>query len=1068
MSGDETQQPYGWRRSLTDDASDVERLIEASRRRVEARFGSLDIPLLLETVAVPVTITATDGSVCGFAAFSNVAPPWARAGATLGIAAAGALPQQRALWAVAFAADPLRESKAARAALRAAFVQCPDVDEVFLALPRSVPHNESPFLALFADSRATPRGVSLSEGSVRILSCSRAEHVPKLVVRTARVEDHDDLVPIFNEQSDLDTRLHDSFFLARVIENQNATNVALVAEHSNGRAAGIACVSADVQRAELSDAFLDLAAFTGETDSSPELQQQRLLEKAVCVTLFCLKSEYSHRAGDFLTPIFERFPDKDYLLLTQPFTSPTAPLLQHFVQVPPRPHSTFGHVLYVLTRAAFVGAFSLRQAVQDDIEKAVAFFQRQALLSGTILPPPFLGSAPEETTTDLEKTFRDALDSEGRRVPYLVVSNNGGDVLGAAVVDRLDTDGVRPLFEQHDLDTFVPGLPLQLGEEYGRLSLLSIDPRFQTRTIAILGALMAAPSTALLLEVESGRDSGGAMLGSFYRVRMRRQPSPREATKEPQKPALFVCTSRLLMEPKTCINNRIVVVGASAVGVSLIDTLLGMQSVLFPHITLISPEGVPDPEPHLSFEDCSNPLWAPLACRYFSGELQSNAVHSRVRVCKAKLVEIDRSAKVAFLSDDQTISYDQLILAVGQQAAVPQDVSGVFAEPRTQAEGAEGIAAFLGSLGRTARAVVYGQSISALAVVSSLRSLDVPLSVTLVRPPSESPWPVSSGDEVLIKAVSDALAAAQVEVFEPFTLTNLDVVPDTGVLTSVQISREEQLNTVPCDLLVVCEPKQTDPSAFEAINMCCLVYDGKLVVDKDFATNDPSIFSAGSLTKYSRPTGDTSSMAMWNSREVGQQLAAAMLSKTGHFADGVPLQAPKRTPHGTILFTSPICEGTVLPDGTFYYHCQLPVLSPGGRTLATHPSGKAYLALHSSAAGLLDSITYIGKERPCVDNLRCLLGLPHTVLNNVAERFDAGLVPDLAAFLREPWAQAIFHDRFGIFLEDLCNTLQTWLGPAASDLQPLDAKALGAVSEYLASFIATNQAQLPQYAVPSL
>jgi hypothetical protein len=37
-----------------------------------------------------------------------------------------------------------------------------------------------------------------------------------------------------------------------------------------------------------------------------------------------------------------------------------------------------------------------------------------------------------------------------------------------------------------------------------------------------------------------------------------------------------------------------------------------------------------------------------------------------------------------------------------------------------------------------------------------------------------------------------------------------------------------------------------------AINDSCLVYDGKIVVDKEFFTNDPVIRAAGPLTKFAR------------------------------------------------------------------------------------------------------------------------------------------------------------------------------------------------------------------------
>lgn len=44
--------------------------------------------------------------------------------------------------------------------------------------------------------------------------------MPTLRVRKAAVEDHDDLVPIFNSQSEVLTELYGEFFLAELIESQ--------------------------------------------------------------------------------------------------------------------------------------------------------------------------------------------------------------------------------------------------------------------------------------------------------------------------------------------------------------------------------------------------------------------------------------------------------------------------------------------------------------------------------------------------------------------------------------------------------------------------------------------------------------------------------------------------------------------------------------------------------------------------------------------------------------------------------------------------------------------------------
>jgi hypothetical protein len=46
----------------------------------------------------------------------------------------------------------------------------------------------------------------------------------------ARIEDHDDLVPVFNAQSEVLTSIYGEFFLAELIESQSKHNVALVAE----------------------------------------------------------------------------------------------------------------------------------------------------------------------------------------------------------------------------------------------------------------------------------------------------------------------------------------------------------------------------------------------------------------------------------------------------------------------------------------------------------------------------------------------------------------------------------------------------------------------------------------------------------------------------------------------------------------------------------------------------------------------------------------------------------------------------------------------------------------------
>jgi hypothetical protein len=73
-------------------------------------------------------------------------------------------------------------------------------------------------------------------------------------------------------------------------------------------------------------------------------------KNAFAVTLFCMESMFDCRSGDFLKYAFEMYPDRDYLIITQPHTIAENALLNKFTVVPKKSENTFSHVLYVLHR----------------------------------------------------------------------------------------------------------------------------------------------------------------------------------------------------------------------------------------------------------------------------------------------------------------------------------------------------------------------------------------------------------------------------------------------------------------------------------------------------------------------------------------------------------------------------------------------------------------------------------------------------------------------------------------------------------------------------------------------
>lgn len=107
--------------------------------------------------------------------------------------------------------------------LKNAFESIPEVDFLLYLLPKGT-KSFSPLSEYFVQSK------QMTYPSHKLEFCHRSEFVPRLKVRRARVEDHDDLVPIFNKQSQLLPEIHDKFFLAQLIESQDEDNRTLVVE----------------------------------------------------------------------------------------------------------------------------------------------------------------------------------------------------------------------------------------------------------------------------------------------------------------------------------------------------------------------------------------------------------------------------------------------------------------------------------------------------------------------------------------------------------------------------------------------------------------------------------------------------------------------------------------------------------------------------------------------------------------------------------------------------------------------------------------------------------------------
>lgn len=89
------------------------------------------------------------------------------------------------------------------------------------------------------------------------------------------------------------------------------------------------------------------------------------------INLFCIDELYEARSLDFVEYAFGLFPDKDYIIITQPFTVPESSLVKNFIQVERKKNSTFEHCLYIFHKdALYQRELMVRKTVSNDLLKA--------------------------------------------------------------------------------------------------------------------------------------------------------------------------------------------------------------------------------------------------------------------------------------------------------------------------------------------------------------------------------------------------------------------------------------------------------------------------------------------------------------------------------------------------------------------------------------------------------------------------------------------------------------------------------------------------------------------------
>lgn len=833
-------------------------------------------------------------------------------------------------------------------------------------------------------------------------------------LRLARIEDHDDLVPIFDSQTEVLTKTYGEFFLADLISSQNENDKCLVAD-VNGRAVGLMSLTDDVDIKTLQNEF--------DLDS----------DKVICITLFCLDENYQARVSDFLPAIFAIYPDKEYCILTQPHTCPESRLLSMFTLALPRPTSEFTHVLYYVHRDSVSIPLAVRWAEEKDlsqIKKLVEHLDDSSPVLSSISDAISARTSAMAVSRVSLKSMSEQLTDQSLYVFQLrraaLVVTYESTVVGLVLAGALSEPAAEELRSHYGVEEHVSWPHLSASGpshlQVANLELLLLDPAVAQKKPFVVREVMRLFYKSVMVHTVAADSPAQDVLNFFLPVRPRRLPpqvgSVTSSTRLAGRGAGYACfmtSRRLLTTSRTCISDRVLVVGASVCALACLESLCMRADVRMPNITLLSPQGLP-----VGRVDTQQ-QFLPWDLAFDQTSLSSLGLHAQIKVVRASLVGFDCAAHRVRCSNGATLHYDHLLLAPGLQTAlppeVPDDIAGVV-----RLSGQEDVPALelaLQSLGADGVAVVYGSHISALTAIHGLVATGVS--------PQQIVWAHGSDAGDVSWCFDHAAVGARIRL----ALQRLGVreVPSVA-LAGVRATSEMQLQAVvlrtgssdaeleeeneddenaahakesdvACRVLALCGNAQLSPSVFAAATANSLVVDGRLVVDASFATADAAVLAAGTAAKFSRKFGQVQ-MEMYDSSEVGKHLANSLI---GRIRPGS--KAPTLPPR---MSSVPKVYEALLPGQLHLLHSQSP------RSAALHPVETSIAdritTLRFDNVNVLRALTYLGPSSVPGWSLSRLVGLPGSYLNRLQHRVATDSIRDLSAFLQAPWAAALAHEDF--------------------------------------------------------
>jgi hypothetical protein len=521
------------------------------------------------------------------------------------------------------------------------------------------------------------RSLEASVASTFSVYLSSRSHYDCLVkIRPAHLEDSDDLLPIFNNYSQLRSSQYGEFFLADLIaqtnENQRDTNAekscfSLVAEY-NSRAVGLLSVVSKPIQLEL----IERCFYVEEFALSPD--------NIFAINLFCVDPAFSHRCLQFLISAFNCFAGRDYCLISLPYkTANFDYFLRYFLRCEPRTHNTYGQNLFLCHKSTIKAIIQQQNCENltlkhwNNAENSSNFAQLEQEIK-TYVEDAGLG-ADFALNTQISACKNEILAQKNQELAdygqNLYVVYFGEEIIGLIALKSLDFAAVRAYNTHFNVRDYLllqnSSYPLNT---FANIETLIINPLFNYFFNSILSNLLSFTQKNAFFYIPNGKNKQNLIISAG--IQLKPAILPQRASDKSQSSAdhaLFVVNQHVLSVNRADLCHRIVFVGCSTTSLAAIEQLLLQQRHNFINLTLI------DPQISSFINETSSILpnsHFPSDFHYDLARLRALNLSTRVQLIPAAISSFNSQQNSLEFPDNSQLEYDFLCLAPGLQCQLQE------------------------------------------------------------------------------------------------------------------------------------------------------------------------------------------------------------------------------------------------------------------------------------------------------------------------------------------------------------------------------------------------------------